>query len=882
MALWHMTRSRDKTVLALAARAGIPCENRAMKHVFSTAGTRCAAQVAIAVVASVTTQTPAFAQVVDRRFDTPVTAGLDLPATPLAGDFDARAVNANPAGLGLLYGPEAALAYTYGAQGPLAGYGAGMYLATPLGGGVLPRLGFGFGLEYLRPDRTTYQVDPGTPWRWSWALALPLGRAWALGMAGHHLVDTGNRDGVHSYDIGLTGRLGNRLALAAVVRDANRPQLGADVYAARRWELEATVRPTGTRRLALALGGRYQENRKAFDGWARAAVMVAPGWWLHVQGEAHANNELTTAGVDVTRATKMDARATLGLEIAFGHMGITAYATARRDADNHGFGASTTVVRFSGAAQPSVLGARDHIERIDIKGELDGVAWAQLAQRLTRMERDASLRGVVLVFDEPTGGWASFSELRDRIIALRHAGKKVFAYFVTASTRTYYAAAAADKVYLDPAGGVKLVGLALSAMYFKDGFDMLGIAPQFERIAEYKSAPEQFTQRSASEPAQLQRDAMLAETNAEVIAAIAASRKLSSNAVQELIDNGPYHAGVLAAAHPLIDAVALPEKVSDLVTAELGGAYPVTHPSPQAPATWQQPAIAVIHVEGEIVDGESMEIPILGRKLVGATTVRAAIAKARADARVAAIVLRINSPGGSAVASELMWRDLVEAGKEKPLICSMGDVAASGGYYIAAACAKIFAAPTTITGSIGIFYGKFDISGLLGKIGVNIETVTAGRRADMESLYRAFTEDERRAVQNQIRYGYERFTKAVAAGRGLSIEAVDAVGRGHVWTGTAAKQHKLVDEIGGLTEAVAYAAKTARVAYADVQWLHSPAPQGGLVRSLLGLTAQGNTAAQAWQATSALFGPWLQWLPASWLVAPTSLQARLPYQLQVP
>nr|MBP9088424.1 signal peptide peptidase SppA [Kofleriaceae bacterium] len=385
--------------------------------------------------------------------------------------------------------------------------------------------------------------------------------------------------------------------------------------------------------------------------------------------------------------------------------------------------------------------------------------------------------------------------------------------------------------------------------------------------------PEQYTNTGGSEAATTMREALFGSIHQHVIAAIAEGRHISGAAVQDLINKGPYSAGDLAKEPRLVDAVALPEKISELVAAEVGAGIGLGVPQAETADLWQAPQIAVIHIEGDIIDGDSQSLPLLGRKMAGGDTIRTAIAAARFDDRIKAIVLRIDSPGGSALASELISREVFATRGVKPIICSMGDLAASGGYFVAAGCDHIFASATTITGSIGIFFGKFEISGLLAKLGIAVESVHFGDRSEMDSWFRPFTPDERAVLLDKLRYMYGRFVAAVSKGRTLDKTKVDDVGRGHVWTGLQAKERGLVDELGGLAAAMAMARSKAGLSLSEqVQWMHLPVASGGLLRSLLGLSAAG---VNEQSALVRLF----ELLPASLLVAPNAAQTRLPFDI---
>ncbi|HUS31391.1 MAG TPA: signal peptide peptidase SppA, partial [Kofleriaceae bacterium] len=526
----------------------------------------------------------------------------------------------------------------------------------------------------------------------------------------------------------------------------------------------------------------------------------------------------------------------------------------------------------------SVLGDGDHIERVELSGTIGSRELTSIVLRLRSIAHDSTAKAVIVMFDGADGGWATLQELRDELLAVKKAGKKVFAYMVSGTGRDYFVATAADKIYVDPAGGVRLVGMAGETLHFRGAFDMIGVTPQFEKIAEYKSAPEQFTEKKATDTAAKMANDLYDSLWDQWLTAIAAGRHLSKDEVKALVDAGPYTAGDLAKDQKLVDGVASPDKVAQMIVTEIGRSYPVTSPGADRPDRWTRPGIAVIYVEGDITDGKSQTIPILGRSVAGGETLVAAVTAARNDPRVGAIVMRIDSPGGSALASELVSREIFQTRGVKPVICSFSDLAASGGYFIAAGCDTIYAEPMTITGSIGIFYGKFDLSGLMAKVGVTTDTYKRGKRSDVESMFRPYTDEERTALLEKLKYMYSRFVGAVSEGRKLTKEQVDGLGRGHVYTGDMAKPIQLVDKFGGLGDALDDAKKrmgldpSTRVTIYELPKL--PSSIFGPLGSLLGVKEQSSV------FELPIVRSLLSGLPASLLVSPDAAQARLPYDLQ--
>ncbi|HEY5933309.1 MAG TPA: signal peptide peptidase SppA, partial [Kofleriaceae bacterium] len=443
----------------------------------------------------------------------------------------------------------------------------------------------------------------------------------------------------------------------------------------------------------------------------------------------------------------------------------------------------------------------------------------------------------------------------------------------------YFVASAANKIYVDPAGGVRLVGMAGTTTFFKGAFDHLGVLPQFEKIAEYKSAPEQFTNTAPSETAAKMTNELFDSMWDHWLTQVAAGRRMTKDELRALIDTGPFSAGDLAKDQKLVDAVAAPDKVSQLVMKELGRVIGVDTPAVDRPDRWNRPGIAIIYVDGDITDGKSRSIPFIGQNLAGGETLAQALAYARGNPQIGAVILRIDSPGGSALASELVSREVFATRGVKPILCSFSDLAASGGYFIAAGCELIYAEPMTITGSIGIFYGKFDLSGLLAKVGVTTDTYKRGKRADVESLFRPYTDDERAMLMEKLRYLYGRFVGAVSEGRGMKKEEVDAVGRGHVWTGSQAKTRKLVDRFGGLGDVLDEAKRRMGLGKNDrvqlIELPNLPSSIFGALGNLLGVRAEPSLSITDIPGIREL----LKSIPPSVLADPTAPQARLPYQL---
>jgi protease-4 len=390
---------------------------------------------------------------------------------------------------------------------------------------------------------------------------------------------------------------------------------------------------------------------------------------------------------------------------------------------------------------------------------------------------------------------------------------------------------------VNPAGGVRFAGLRTRYFYYKGLLDKLGVKADFIRIGAHKSAPEAYMFEGASDVARADKIDLLQQMERVFVLGLAAGRGLSVEKLRERIKKGPFIASEAKEAG-LVDGFAFDDELEQKVSELLGYEVQLLDDADRAvraPRTFgATPRVAVVYVDGDMVDGRSQNIPILGMKLVGSYTVAEALKDVRKDDRVNAVVLRIETGGGSAMAADVIWREVGLTARVKPVIVSMGSAAASGGYYIAAPATRILANPLTITGSIGIFYGKADVSELLTRIGVNVETYKTAPRADAESIFRPFTAEERVELERKVAQFYDMFLSRVAEGRRLPKAEIDKVAQGRVWTGEQAKDRRLVDEIGGFRQALELARKLGKLPE-EAPIAEYPPIETSLVGRLLGL-----------------------------------------------
>jgi protease-4 len=829
----------------------------------------------------------------DTRYAEDPTDGLALPMAPLAGDLDATTAARNPAGTPFLGGWHLGAALSALPDNRVQGTGAGWggYFATPIAPPFLPRFGLGLAAEATTPPRRALLDDPGAPLRLTASLAWASSRSVSWGVAWHRFVDThgGLVDGLDTFDAGVAARFGALLAAGLVVRDLFAPVVGG-VPLERHYDGEITLRPLGSDALEVAAGALVGERRATFAPRLRLGVRLFPGLTLRAAGELEPRVAVDASGGELDH--QLELRVTAGLEVSLGRGGVGSYVVGSTGDPRSGLDGGLITMRLSGEAYRSLVPPRAHLEKLKIGGAPDERQLTAILGALRRIERDDDVRGVFLQLDGLSAGMATIEELREAVARVRARGKKVLAYIIAGGTRDYVLAAACDKIYLDAAGGLRLLGLSGSIFYFKDVFDKLGVVAQFEKIAEYKSAPEAYTMSGPSSEARAMRAALLDDVWGRILIELAHDRGKSVEEVRQIFENGPYTAGDAVDAQ-LVDAVVEPRDFDKIIPLVMDGVSRVEErQAPPRADSWAYPQVAVVYLEGDIVDGKSQEIPLLGRRVAGGETIAKSIAWARDNPRVEAIVLRVNSPGGSALASDLIAREMKETKGKKPLVVSVGDLAASGGYFAAAPGDVIYAEPSSYVGSIGIFTGKFDLSGLLARLGVTFETARRGSHADMESYLRPYSDEERARLKQKLYYFYLRFVETVAKGRGMTDDEVDAIGRGHVWTGAQGKERRLVDHFGGLQAALAEAKRRAGMNDdTQVELVMLPAEPSSLVARLLALTgvasAEELPGAPAIEASAgepaaglgAAADELARLVPASLLFGPTAVQARLPFVL---
>ncbi|MDH4460732.1 MAG: signal peptide peptidase SppA [Flectobacillus sp.] len=459
------------------------------------------------------------------------------------------------------------------------------------------------------------------------------------------------------------------------------------------------------------------------------------------------------------------------------------------------------------------------------------IGMMQIREALKLAASDSNIKGIYLESHYPMAGYAQLEEIRDALLEFKKSGKFIYAYGESYSEKGYYLASVADKIYLNPAGGLDFNGISAEVTFFKGALDKLDIQPIVFRVGEYKSAVEPMLRENMSDANRSQYTSLMSSINNHIFAQIAVSRKTTLEALNKVADELSAYQPKGALANKLVTHVGyydefemalrstIHEQQDEKINfVSLGKILKTKELNKEDTDETQQ--IAVVVAEGTIQGSKATDGNI------GSDDFIAELRKARDDKKVKAIVLRINSPGGSSLASDVMWREINLAKKVKPVIASMADYAASGGYYMAMAADTIVAEPTTITGSIGIFAQFFNFSNFLkNKLGITTDRVNTNAHSDFPSVTRELTDFEKTWFQNNVDAGYESFTSKAAKGRKMPIDKLKSLAGGRVWTGLQAKENGLVDILGNLHTAIAVAAKKVNLKEGSYKTTYFPSPK---------------------------------------------------------
>ncbi|MFT3773897.1 MAG: S49 family peptidase [Minicystis sp.] len=748
------------------------------------------------------------------------------PGRGLTNSDDTTAIALNPANLAFLPGAEFRFNTVWtGSASPLPNRGSSFALGAPIG-----PIATGLRLDLLfPPGAAPAPFDQGYHWvRWALAFgsdALSIGHTFGWGIS-----RSASLDGFFSLTTGLTWRPAPWISASFLARDWNAPVSKGDAVKhettlgiERSWSWGLGGRPFGSRVFEAAWDLTYYERSKAFGGHGMLAVDVPRIGRL--RGDLtvlpdHDRRFLAAAGVEVNiDRVQVSGGGVFGSAVG-GKAGAGIYA-----------GAAIRSFREPGLRLPA------KVVRIKINGTPGVRGNTRLLRKLWRLAEDPEVEGVVLQMrSEPASSLAHAEEVADAVRLLRARGKKVMCHLEDAGGKALFVCSQADRIAMNPAGGLRFAGIGSTYYYFGGLLKKLGVRADFVRIGAHKLAAEQFTLEHGTAEAHRDHQELVDEMFKVYVSEIARGRGMSEAEVAARIAKGPFIASEAKAAH-FVDMMAYDDEIERFAAEVMERPVRLADDSsaPRAPNAWgKAPKVAVVYLAGDMIDGESQYIPLVNIKLAGSYTIARALKRAREDDSVKSVVFRIETGGGSSLAADVILREAILTAKKKPFLVSMGTSAASGGYYASVAGREIFANRGTVTGSIGIFYGKADVVGLLDKLGVHLEQFRSSPRADAESFFRPFSDDEKRELGVKVKQFYDLFVARVAEGRHMTPDAVDAVGRGKVWTGQQAIGKGLVDHVGGLREALTEARRLGRLP-ADSPIVESPDEDESLLGFLLNL-----------------------------------------------
>jgi len=657
--------------------------------------------------------------------------------------------------------------------------------------------GFGFGWQRTSIDGAG-RVD-------RWRLAGASGDAsgiFGVGVGVSWTKPRGLGEGSHfSADVGAVCRPSRYVSLGVVGRQLD----GERGYP---WSVEAglALRPTGNEMLTVFGGFAIEEE--ALDD-------TRLSW--HVGGAMNITN---TVEIGVARNSRgaMLARASL----VFGH--ATAGASGYRSTGNGS--PNWAIVRAHRNRRQTLLQMRGNVAELRLRGtvrdrgtsSLFGAPTVPLSGLIAEIDRAANARDVGALYIRLEGlsiGQGMAEELREALLRFKDkSGRPVVCYMQSCDVRGYLIALAADSIFMEQMGYLNVVGYAASSLLLRRALDKLGIQPEFVRVGKYKSATEMFTDSTMSDANREQIGELLDDWYAYLIDAVALSRGIATDSAATLVDNGPYTASD-AKERGMISEIGREERAYRSAKSLAGGDGKRLSMAGRRryDERWgPRPRVAVVFATGQIVTGAGGVDMFTGESFIGSETMVKALKSVREDESIDAVVLRIDSPGGFALAGDMIWAELNEIREsDKPLVVSVGDLCASGGYQLACASDSIISNSGSIVGSIGIFSGKLSLHGLYDKLGVDTDVITRGRNAAIFSTDTLLTPEQRDLLQRHVDQGYQTFVDRVAAGRDMTSAEVDSVGRGRIWSGERGIDMGLVDRTGGLNEAIETAMRMADI-----------------------------------------------------------------------
>lgn len=757
----------------------------------------------------------------------------------VVSNSDTTTMVQNPANLAYLPGPELRWnGYFLGDSARVPSSGHAFALGFPLM--VIP-VSTGLRFEFVDPPSRAAQDMWGRDgsYQWlTWSLAAGTDTASVGFSFQRSYSDVAEAHGFGTWSTGINLRPSDYFGLAGTVNQVDSPASVAGTQLGTEYVMGAAVRPVATDLVEIGLEGTFVDENGGYWVPRATADVGIPGLGRLRGGVAWtdpADNVIGSSWIASTSLVIDGNTRAASAELAVGSRYGDGLGNRSADKVHENVHAELALRGFRASKGAENL---PYAVRVRIEETPNSRKHTALLRKLWSMAEDEpNLRAVLFELRAaPADSLAHVQELQDAIYYLRSKGIKVACHIESGTGSALYMCSAADKFLVNPAGGIRYSGLKSNSFYIKRLLDKLGIRADFVRIGKHKSAPEMFTRTEGSDTAEDDRTDLLQQIEREMAYSIGTGRDIGTDGYRDAIRSGPFTAAEAKRAG-LVDGFAfddmLEDKVDDMSNDALLFEDEVRAPQ-QRERFGPRKKVAIVYVEGNMVDGRSKVFPFVGIRTAGSYTIAESLKNVREDPNIGAVVLRVETGGGSAMAADVIWREVQLTAAKKPVVVSMGSAAASGGYYISSPGTYIYANPLSITGSIGIFYGKFDVAGLLRKIGVNVVTLQTNRRANAESPFRPFSDEERAELKDKVEQFYGLFLRRVADSRPLSVKQVDAVGRGRVWTGRQAARHKLVDGLGGLRQALAKARSLAGMRQ-DSPVVELPKLPTTLIGKLLGI-----------------------------------------------